>query len=134
MTFPAIRFLIYATIGSTSYELILADGDFAGSASEKADSKQPLQSIVDEITSQTNFSVVEVLEDAVSFYAHASDDSPVCVLLKKQQDNYVINVKCQEPALANSLAQDLKEIISQSKWAISTITCIHFGKVKMDVD
>jgi len=47
LTFPAIRFLIYATIGSTSYELILADGDFAGSASEKADSKQPLQSIVD---------------------------------------------------------------------------------------
>ncbi|KAE9551048.1 hypothetical protein FO519_005748 [Halicephalobus sp. NKZ332] len=115
LTFPAIRFLIYATIGSTSYELILADGEFAGSSSEKSDSKQNLKNVIDEITSQTNFSVVEVLEDAVSLYAHASDDSPVCVLLKKQQEGYIVNVKCQEAALANSLAQDLKEVIDQLK-------------------
>ena len=93
----------------------MADGDFAGSTSEKSESKQSIKAVIDEITSQTNFSVVEVLEDAVSLYAHASDDSPVCVLLKKQPDSYLINVKCQEAALANSLAQDLKEIIDQTK-------------------
>uniref|UniRef100_A0A914Z675 AP-3 complex subunit delta domain-containing protein n=1 Tax=Panagrolaimus superbus TaxID=310955 RepID=A0A914Z675_9BILA len=113
LTFPSLRFLNYATIGETSYRIIV--GDLVGSASEKVSSSQPFEIIIDKITKLSNLSVVELLNDseAASLYAHSYDDSPVCILIKKLNDKYAIDVRCINEILAGSIANDLKEIISK---------------------
>uniref|UniRef100_A0A914QJC6 AP-3 complex subunit delta domain-containing protein n=1 Tax=Panagrolaimus davidi TaxID=227884 RepID=A0A914QJC6_9BILA len=115
LTFPSIKFLNYATIGETSYKFIV--GDLAGSASEKVPSTQSFDIVIDKITKLSNLSVVELLNDeneAASLYAHSYDDSPVCILIKKLPNKYAIDVRCMDSTLANSIAHDLKEIISKN--------------------
>uniref|UniRef100_A0A7E4V9H3 AP-3 complex subunit delta n=1 Tax=Panagrellus redivivus TaxID=6233 RepID=A0A7E4V9H3_PANRE len=111
LTIPAIRFLVYATIGATSYAFILANDDLA-CASEKAASTQPLKAVIDEITGASNFSVVEFHDSAVSLYAHSATDAPVCVLVKKlDAETYGVSVKCSDSELAKSVSNDLKDLV-----------------------
>ncbi|KAH7723145.1 AP-3 complex subunit delta-1-like protein [Aphelenchoides avenae] len=103
--FPAIRFLKFATIGSTSYELMLSGDELPCSSAAKCASTQPLQAIVDAL-------LVEIVADAASLYANSADGEPVCVLVKKQGDNVSISSKCTDQKLAYAVAQDISDLIA----------------------
>jgi hypothetical protein len=111
LSFPSIRFLKFATIGSTSYEFMLSGDDLPCSSTAKCLSSQPLASIIEQISVMANVSVVENLADAVSLYAHSADDQPVCLLLKKQNDNVSVSSKCADQKLAYAIAQDIVDVI-----------------------
>uniref|UniRef100_A0A914C768 AP-3 complex subunit delta n=3 Tax=Acrobeloides nanus TaxID=290746 RepID=A0A914C768_9BILA len=112
--FPCIRFFKFATIGSTSYGIIWSKDELKCSSSEKCTSEKSLKEIVNEINAVANFSVVELVEDEASLYAHDYSDQPVCVLAKKTGPHCQIMIKCMDQNIAQSAVKDLKELIEQN--------------------
>lgn len=67
------------------------------------------------------------MEEAVSMYAHDSEDKPVCVLLKRkvnistllifdyiikfQDKSYSVSCKCADRQLAQSIVEDIIDVI-----------------------
>lgn len=64
------------------------------------------------------------MDDAVTLYAHDSEDKPVCVLLKKKASaiyfklinqikdkSYSVSCKCEDRQLAQSIVEDVIELI-----------------------
>ncbi|KAI6238163.1 AP-3 complex subunit delta [Aphelenchoides fujianensis] len=108
---PAIRFLQYATISDSSYEYMVGSGELLSSATPTCESERSLRAAVDGITASSNFSVVEFMDDAVTLYAHDSDQKPVCVMIKKKDKNFSVSCKCADRQLAQSVVEDIIDVI-----------------------
>ncbi|KAI1727250.1 AP-3 complex subunit delta-1 domain-containing protein [Ditylenchus destructor] len=110
--FPALRFLQFSTIGSTSYEFMLSSGELTASATETCRSSKTLSELSDLICKNSNFSVVALIDGAMSLYAHDASNQPVCILIKKRR-NVTVSSKCVDQALSNSIVQDICKQISE---------------------
>ncbi|KAI1727971.1 AP-3 complex subunit delta-1 domain-containing protein [Ditylenchus destructor] len=128
--FPALRFLQFSTIGSTSYEFMLSSGELTASATETCRSSKTLSELSDLICKSSNFSVVALIDGAVSLYAHDACNQPVCILIKKRRNGenssngtenggespnsqITVSAKCVDQALSNSIVQDICKQISE---------------------
>ncbi|KAI6224934.1 AP-3 complex subunit delta [Aphelenchoides besseyi] len=108
---PSIRFLQYATISDSSFEYMISSGELFSSATPTCESDCSLRILVDQITGNSNFSVVEFVDDAVTLYAHDCDQKPVCVMLKKKDKSYSVSCKCVDQQLAQSIVDDIVDVI-----------------------
>ncbi|CAD5226282.1 unnamed protein product [Bursaphelenchus xylophilus] len=107
----SILFLKFATIGNSSFEFMISSGELLSSASPSVESKRNFLEVVDGITNESNFSVVEKTEDAATLYAHSFDGKPICVLLKQKESICSISCKCHDQQLGQSLAEDLAQLV-----------------------
>ncbi|KAI6223058.1 AP-3 complex subunit delta [Aphelenchoides fujianensis] len=95
----------------SSYEYMVGSGELLSSATPTCESERSLRAAVDGITTSSNFSVVEFMDDAVTLYAHDSDQKPVCVMIKKKDKSFSVSCKCADRQLAQSVVEDIIDVI-----------------------
>ncbi|CAD5219534.1 unnamed protein product [Bursaphelenchus okinawaensis] len=107
----SILFLKFATIGSSSFEFMITSGELLSSATPSVETRCNFFDIVDGLTSESNFSIVEKTETAATLYAHSFDSKPICALLKYKDSTCSVCCKCSDQEWGQSLAEDLAQLI-----------------------
>ncbi|KAK5983701.1 Garnet [Trichostrongylus colubriformis] len=102
--------LVASAIAKNEFSQLLTGGKVDYSASVQFVSECSFHDLLIKITSIGHLSVVEEVGSAASLYATTLSGDPVCVLLKKTDENVNIGCKAGNQKLVDVAVQDLKEI------------------------
>ncbi|CAJ0608035.1 unnamed protein product [Cylicocyclus nassatus] len=105
--------LLSVAISKSDFSQLLADGPVDFSASAQFASESGFRDLLTRITFVGHLSVVEEVSSAASLYATTTSGSPVCVLLKKNEENVHIACKSGDQKLADVIVEDLKDICTR---------------------
>ncbi|WKX93066.1 hypothetical protein Q1695_010808 [Nippostrongylus brasiliensis] len=105
--------LIASKIAKSEFSQLLAEGNVDYSASAQFASEHTFHDLLMRITSMGHLSIVEEVGSAASLYATTVAGDPVCVLLKKTNENVNIGCKAGDQKLVDVAVQDLKEICTK---------------------
>ncbi|KAK6733304.1 hypothetical protein RB195_017196 [Necator americanus] len=105
--------LLSVMITKNNFSQLLAGGSVDFSASAQFMSEHGFRELLTRITFVGHFSVVEEVASAASLYATTTSGDPICVLLKKNEENVHIGCKTGDQKLADVVVEDLKDICSR---------------------
>ncbi|EPB69935.1 adaptin region [Ancylostoma ceylanicum] len=105
--------LLSVMISKNDFSQLLAGGRVDFSASAQFASEHSFRDLLTRITFVGHFSVVEEVGSAASLYATTTSGDPVCVLLKKNQENVHIGCKTGDQKMADTVVEDLKDICTR---------------------
>ncbi|KAL6733639.1 hypothetical protein Aduo_004271 [Ancylostoma duodenale] len=105
--------LLSVTTSKNDFSQLLAGGRVDFSASAQFASEHSFRDLLTRITFVGHFSVVEEVGSAASLYATTTSGDPVCVLLKKNEENVHIGCKSGEQKMADTVVEDLKDICTR---------------------
>ncbi|KHJ80640.1 hypothetical protein OESDEN_19681 [Oesophagostomum dentatum] len=105
--------LLSVMISKNDFSCLLAGGNVDFSASAQFVSEYSFRDLLTKITFVGHFSVVEEVGSAASLYATTTAGNPVCVLLKKNEENVHIGCKTGDQKLADVVVEDLKDICTR---------------------
>ncbi|RCN44283.1 adaptin region [Ancylostoma caninum] len=105
--------LLSVTTSKNDFSQLLAGGRVDFSASAQFASEHSFRDLLTRITFVGHFSVVEEVGSAASLYATTTSGGPVCVLLKKNEENVHIGCKTGDQKMADTVVEDLKDICTR---------------------
>lgn len=105
--------LLASTISKSDFSQLLSGGSVDYSSSAQFASEQSFVDLLSRITAIGHLSVVEEVGSAASLYASTASGEPLCVLLKKTDDNVNIGCKAGDQKLVDVVVEDLKEICAK---------------------
>uniref|UniRef100_A0A6F7NYZ5 AP-3 complex subunit delta n=1 Tax=Haemonchus contortus TaxID=6289 RepID=A0A6F7NYZ5_HAECO len=105
--------LVAQAITKNEFSQLLAGGGVDYSASVQFASECNFRDLLARITAIGHLLVVEEAGSAASLYATTFAGDPICVLLKKMEENVNIGCKAGDQKLADVVVEDLKEICTR---------------------
>ncbi|MFH4981351.1 hypothetical protein AB6A40_008060 [Gnathostoma spinigerum] len=111
--FPTLSFTVFATIGSDAYSLLLESDDIAFKSSVKFITALPWRDVLKKACFYGHLSVVEQEDESASLYTHTIHADPICILIKKKNENVSIEAKSCDNGLVCAIVEGLRDVVLQ---------------------